>query len=254
MRDAIETEAIVLRVVDYAEADRICQLLTRDLGKRSVFAKRAKSSVKQFKGGINSFTLLRVRMRDKGPEKLATLVSSEVSVSWQDIGGDLERMALGSYLLELLDVLLQDGQGEGALFNTVSRFMMWLHGETGGAARVEAGGHRLQLMLLNDAGLLPPLRESVRSSLSLEHENEVYWLPNIGLVAASERLAGEHGAELSGTGLRYLYALVDGKFPSDAATVARREVRRALALVWTTTLGRELRSFPFYCSMFDPAG
>ena len=55
MSQAILTAAIVLRVTDYGEADRIVTLLTESHGKVSALARGAKKSRKRFGAALGLF-------------------------------------------------------------------------------------------------------------------------------------------------------------------------------------------------------
>lgn len=248
----VETTGILLRGVDYGEADRVCTFLTADFGKRAAFARRVRGSKKRFRGGLGAFSLLQLSWRERGGDQLVTLGGSDVIESWHAIGHDLERMAVGSMMLELLDGVLQDEQGAGAVFHTATRFFRWLHTDQGGPARVEAGGHRLQLLLLSDAGVLPPLDASVRTGEAWGDGGAAVWLPAVGIVRPEERLPGEHGVDLPVEALRYLEHVAAGKFPTTDAAVSRAAIRRALYQVWTHVFGRDLKSWSFYRDIYAP--
>ncbi|HEY8493863.1 MAG TPA: recombination protein O N-terminal domain-containing protein, partial [Myxococcota bacterium] len=49
----LDTEALVLRVVDYGESDRIAHLLTPETSRLTVIAKGARRSRKRFPGALD---------------------------------------------------------------------------------------------------------------------------------------------------------------------------------------------------------
>ncbi len=51
----VMTPAVVLRTVDYGEADRVVTLLCREGGKRSALARGARRSSKRFGAGLSLF-------------------------------------------------------------------------------------------------------------------------------------------------------------------------------------------------------
>lgn len=242
MSREIETDALLLRGVDYGESDRVCTLLTREAGKLAVFARGARGSKKRFRGGLGAFVELRVVVRARGADSMPSLAESEATASHTAIGSDLVKMAAGTHALELVDLALHDAQG-AELFETVLRFVRWLSAETRGAVHVDAGLHRLQLLLLSDHGALPDLATCARTGVALA---DAVWLPDVGLVSAESRHLGEAGAELDGGTLAYLRAVGAGHFPTVVGERTREQVRRALLHVWRHLIGREPRSWGFY--------
>lgn len=245
MARELETAALLLRSVDYGEADKVCTLLTAERGKIAAFARGARGSKRRFRGGLGSFVELHVTLRAARGEGMAKLAESEAATCHTAIGSDLVRMAAGTHALELVELSLHDEQG-AELFGTVLRFVRWLAAEERGVHYVEAGLHRLQLILLQTHGLLPDMGACARSGDALEDAASVCWLPDVGLVARDARHAGEPAAELSASTLRYLRGVAHGHFPESDSPAIRHDARRALRYVWQHILGRELKSWGFY--------
>ena len=65
------TRALVLRGVDYGEADRILTLLTPELGRVAVLARGARKSQRRFAGALEPFAVLAAV--ERGPASLAGL-------------------------------------------------------------------------------------------------------------------------------------------------------------------------------------
>jgi DNA repair protein RecO (recombination protein O) len=106
--------AIVLRVRDYAESDRIVTLLTRDQGKLGAIAKGAKASRYRFERKLEPFSHVVAHFRRRSNSQLAFLTRAEAAELPQfSIEEDLGRIALGAYMLELTDALTAEA-GEAA--------------------------------------------------------------------------------------------------------------------------------------------
>lgn len=97
--------AIVLRARDYAESDRIVTFLTRDFGKLSGIAKGAKASRRRFERKLEPFTQAIVYFRRRPHGQLVFIARAERIDDAPPEFGDLGRIALGSYMLELADAL-----------------------------------------------------------------------------------------------------------------------------------------------------
>jgi DNA repair protein RecO len=244
----VESSAILLRAVDYGESDRVVTLLTDTHGKIACFARGARKSSKRFRGGLGAFQPLQVRFQPRD-EGLGTLRDSEATGDSMAIGSDLHKMAVGSFLFELLDATLIDGQGGGPWFERTLRWLDWLSHETRGPLHIEAGGHRMQLLLLYELGLLPDVEFCARSGSPLLDSERLYWMPGTGIVDGASRFMGEPGLPMDTELLEYLHRLVSGRFGDLHADVLSR-CRLLLFDVWRHTLQAELRSIAFYTLSF----
>lgn len=103
------SQAIVLRARDYAEADRIVTLLTRDFGKLSGIAKGAKASRKRFERKLEPFTCVTLFFKRRPHGQLVFVTRAEPGAMMQPcLDDDLAKIALGSYMLELADALTRE--------------------------------------------------------------------------------------------------------------------------------------------------
>jgi DNA repair protein RecO len=90
----IRTKAIVLRRTNYAEADRILQLLTPDHGKISVIAKGVRREKSKLAGGIELFAICDVSVIP-GKGDMGTLTSSRLETFYGHIMEEYDRLQLG---------------------------------------------------------------------------------------------------------------------------------------------------------------
>jgi len=108
------TSAIVLRVRDYAESDRIVTLLTHDFGKLSGIAKGAKASRRRFERKLEPFTQVTLYFRRRPHGQLVFITRAESAAEAPAEFDELGRIALGSYMLELADALTTE-EAEAAM-------------------------------------------------------------------------------------------------------------------------------------------
>lgn len=150
---ASNTDALLLRSVDYGEADRIVTLLTRSQGKGSFLARAARRSKKRFAGALQAFHLLRVEL-GPGKGELGSLEQAQVSRSFPAILGDLRRMGVGFVALELLRELTAEHAPDEALFDSALALLEALEA---GAAEPEALLSCFGLHVLALLGFAPQL-------------------------------------------------------------------------------------------------
>ena len=100
MAESERLKAIVLRRTDYAEADRVLQLLTSK-GRRAVIAKGVRRERSKLAGGIELFALCDVVVRN-GRGELGLLTSARLSAFYRHILEDYERMQFAYTALKLV--------------------------------------------------------------------------------------------------------------------------------------------------------
>ena len=105
----IDTEALILRSVDFGESDRIVHLLVPEMGRLTAIAKGARRSVKRFPGTLDFFNHLRIQAERRRIPGMARLEHARLIQTFQCLRTDPARFALGCYLLELLDRLAPEG-------------------------------------------------------------------------------------------------------------------------------------------------
>lgn len=157
----IQTEALILRAVDFGESDRILHLLVPDSGRLTAIAKGARRSVRRFAGTLDLFNHLRIEVDLRRPTSMARLDQARLIQAFDALRTDPARFALGCYLLELFDRLAPEG-GNPADMRRLFAFAL-------GALRAIAAREPnarlrtlLELRALDALGLRPELRHCVR--------------------------------------------------------------------------------------------
>ncbi|GFO58279.1 DNA repair protein RecO [Geomonas silvestris] len=109
-----QTEAIVLRLIDYGEADRIATLFTLEQGRISGIARGAKKSRKRFGGALESFAHLKLQIQQGSG--MATLLSADIGSIFPTIRTELERIGSAAYACELVERLTPEAEPAPRLF------------------------------------------------------------------------------------------------------------------------------------------
>lgn len=100
MNNGERVRAIVLRRTDYAEADRVLQLLTPK-GRRSVIAKGVRRERSKLAGGIELFAICDVVIRS-GRGELGLLTSARLVAFYRHILEDYDRMQFAYTAMKLV--------------------------------------------------------------------------------------------------------------------------------------------------------
>jgi DNA repair protein RecO (recombination protein O) len=162
-----ETQAIVLRAVDFGESDRIAHLLTPATSRLTVIAKGAKRSKRRFPGTLDLFNLLDVRVDRRRANAMGRLEQARLLDAFDGLRTRPARFALACYIAELVDRLAPEGaDGPDArdLYEVVFGALRAI------AARDPDGRLRVLLVLrvLAALGLRPELRSCVRCGRDVE--------------------------------------------------------------------------------------
>jgi len=112
-----QADAIVLRRLDYGEADRILTLLTREHGKLAAIAKGARKSKTRMGSSLDLFGRSQM-MLAKGAN-LDVVAQVERRGDVRHISGDLERTAYACLVAEVVDKVLEDRHPVDDIFDLV---------------------------------------------------------------------------------------------------------------------------------------
>jgi DNA repair protein RecO (recombination protein O) len=132
----LRTEALVLRHVAYAEADLIVSFLTAEHGLQKGFARAARKSRKRFGAGLEPFSQVIVHYRS-GRGDLWSLQEIELLSARSGLRGELERLALASYGVELVELLSEESEPHPEIYQLLCSYLDYLNsGGDGPVARL----------------------------------------------------------------------------------------------------------------------
>ncbi len=180
----LNTQALILRIVEFGESDRILHLLVPEYGRLTVIAKGARRSVRRFSGTLDYFNHLSVHVERRRPTSMARLEQARLIHAFGELRVDPARFALGTYLLELLGRLAPEG---GARADTERLFAFTLTAMRVIADRAPDVRIRtlLELRLLDALGLRPELRNCVRCGKPAESQVVCFHISEGGPICES---------------------------------------------------------------------
>jgi DNA repair protein RecO (recombination protein O) len=118
-----DTEAIVLRTFNLAEADKIVVCLTRASGVVRAVARGARKLKSRFGAGLEPFTLINLSYYEKEGRELVSLSQAEIVRSYFKLSSHTESVAALSYLCELVIEFAPPHEPNERLFRMVSASM-----------------------------------------------------------------------------------------------------------------------------------
>lgn len=143
----IQTKGIVLKRVNYGEADRIITFITPSEGKISAIAKGVRKAKSKLAGGIELFSICDLSLIE-GRGNLATVVSTRLETHFEKIISSYEHMEVGYAATRLVGAFTDDDAPE-SYFNLLAQTYALLSSNC--SAAVVACWFYLQLMKLHGA-------------------------------------------------------------------------------------------------------
>jgi DNA repair protein RecO (recombination protein O) len=148
-------EAVVLRRIDFGEADRVLVLFTREHGKQAVVAKGIRRITSRMAGHLELFTRADIQLA-KGAN-LDVVTQADTRDAYRHLREDLGRTSTAYYVVELADALTEEGEQHQELFDLLTATFQAL--ETTDSTRLVAAHYTLRL--LDVSGFRPVLQRCV---------------------------------------------------------------------------------------------
>ena len=102
----LTTQGIILREVNYKEADKILTVLTRDYGKRTVKAPGCRRKTSRLTAGSQLLVYSELTLRQRG--EYLTLSEADPQQQFWSVRQDLDLLALASYFAEVTEAAAQE--------------------------------------------------------------------------------------------------------------------------------------------------
>ena len=243
-----QADAIVLRRLDYGEADRILTLLTREYGKLGAIAKGARRAKARTGSSLDLFG--RSRMMLARGRNLDVVAQVERQGDVRHIAGDLHRTAYACLVAEVVDKVLEDRHPVDDIFALVVTTLGQLN-DPERQPRADAAWFLMRILDL--LGYVPQLQECPGCSRPLP-EAAAWFSPLLGGVLCADCGSREQsGSPVSVNALKVLRLMA----ANDAELFARlrlrpellHEVEQALEAQLEYHLDRRLKSFDFIRSI-----
>jgi DNA repair protein RecO (recombination protein O) len=133
----LKTDAVVLRSMRYAEADRILHLYTPDRGRVSAIAKGVRRARSRFGGRLEPFFRLHIELHE-GRGELLTVTGAQTVDGHARLRGDARALDAAARACDAVGRLFETSEPHPGVFNLLCRKLALLD-EQAGDARQSAG-------------------------------------------------------------------------------------------------------------------
>ena len=243
----VESEALVLRTYNLAEADKIVVCLTRNAGLIRAVAKGARRIKNRFGAALEPFTLIQLSFYEKENKELVTLRQVEILKSHFDLLSEPQILAALAYIGDLLTEFSPPHQTNEKLFRMVRACLQALS---------ERQDFQLilryfEIWILRLEGFLPDVRSCVECHRSFGDDN----LPILNALELTCRNCAQGKGEVLSrkayTALVKIQTLGPEAFGREAQALSQ-PVKRELSELTHHMIGRVLERRPRVQPMLQP--
>jgi DNA repair protein RecO (recombination protein O) len=161
----VTTEAVVLRTRKYRETSTIVSLYTRAFGKISAIAKGARDRKGKFGSALLPMSYVSAVMYKKENRDLQLLSQCDLLESFRALSDDLQRMAPGMMVVELVDIIAHSEEENQPLFRLLVSTLKSINIATKNASLAL---YFFEMKLLELLGFKPNLHRCAECSSALD--------------------------------------------------------------------------------------
>lgn len=173
---AFSTDAIVLKRMDYGEADRILTVVTRRYGKLRLLAKGVRRTQSKLAGHLELFAHAQI-MAAKG-RNLDIVTQAMTIDSFWEIRESLEKSSYAFHFAELVDAFVQDADEHRGVFDLLRESLAALSNTDRPPGLL---ARHFEIHLLDEAGFRPQLETCVSCEASVQPVTNGYSVPRGGV-------------------------------------------------------------------------
>ena len=211
-----KTEGIVLRVVDFSETSCIVTWMTRDFGKITTMAKGARRPKSPFEAAIDLLAICRLVFLRKTSGAMSLLTEAKLERRFRSSATNLKRLYAGYYVVELLNILTDEGDSNPELFELAVNAIQLFDSDQINDNQLNLLLLKFELRALNLLGHQPMLTKCVSCGREKTTLTRVQFGLNAGGVLCQNCRRGQSDiVSLSSEGLALMLSLVGGQIGSN---------------------------------------
>lgn len=237
------TEAIVLKRMDFMEADRLLTLYSRERGKIRAIAKGARKPQSRKTGHVELF--MRTRFLIARGRNLDIITQAEMVEAYRPLRDDLVRATYASYAVELLDRFTPDEDKNPSLYDLLSDGLRWF----ATTEKLLLAARFYELRLLNLSGFRPQFFRCVSCDEEIEERDQFFSAEMGGLLCPDCGDVDKGAHRISAAAVKVLRYLQTRRWSTVRQLGLRRELHTELEEVMhyylTYLLERNLKSADF---------
>lgn len=247
-------EAVVLRTKGLREADKIVTIFSREQGKQRVMAYGVAKAKSRNRGAVQPLCHSKILLyRGKNIDTIRQCAGLNY---FTELLGDLDKLMLGFYLCEIVDILCAENEPNEPLFVLLLTTLKWLDHPTVdyiGAEKLKAG---FEIKMLGLLGYLPELSCCVHCGAALNLQL-TFSAQEGGILCNRCAEADPRSLKITLPTVHFLHQLISTK-PKDLPTLipegwVLKEAQRILTSLTRYYLERRAKSLDLLAMLYkDP--
>ena len=151
------TEAIVIKHINFEDADKLITFYTRRYGKTKAVARGGRRPRSRLGSSTQVFTYSDLVFYQKPEEDLGTISQCDIKEPFYQLREDLTKMAYGAYSVELVGEMMGENEANVGLFVLLLSFLHGLRDGSDSQSLLRA----FEVRFLTMVGYMPEVRECV---------------------------------------------------------------------------------------------
>jgi len=236
-------DALVLKHMDYGEADRIVVAFSRERGKVRAIAKGVRKLHSRKAGHLEPFTHVRLflaRGRD-----ILIITQAQTIEPFSELRGELNKIGYASYAIELLDRFSSENEANQPLYQLALDTLLRLEATEDPFSTIQY----FELHLLDMQGFKPELFSCVRCRKTIQAEDQFFSAELGGVLCPDCGPLIQKAQPVSLLAMKYLRHFQRSEYKKVAGVMieegVREEMRRLMQQYITFLLERRMNSPDF---------
>jgi DNA repair protein RecO (recombination protein O) len=244
-----KTEAIIIGSMNLGEADKLITFFSLDRGRLRGVAKNARKSFRRFGAGLELFTHARLHLYEKEHQELVRIESADIISQHFEMTGDLDRMAAGSVILELVREIAPEGERNAQAFLLLAHILHLLNGGANALFLLKI----FEIRFLSLLGFQPKLDKCLSCGCGAERAMVFYGLKGGVFCPDCIVSSGEDQIRLSPGAIGFYYHALRMDLDKVTRLKPSADIMRELDQAFTShtlhILGKRLKSTAFLKSV-----
>lgn len=200
-----KTRGIVIKRMNFGEADRILTILTERFGKVKAMAKGVRKSTSKLGGHLEPFMIVEFQLYEG--KTFYTITGAEIISEFPEIHSDLKKTAKVFVIGELVDNFLHEHEKSERIYQILSQILLLIeHNEKNFLVNAFA------LKLIESAGFQPEFYECVHCKEKIKEENNFWDDIEGGVICRECKAKSGHGVEISNEFIKSLRFIEQNDF------------------------------------------
>lgn len=205
------TKGIIIKKINFKEADKIVTILTRNLGKITAIAHGVRKSISKLAGHLELFMLSDLVLEEG--KNLDTVTSAQNLQSFKNIRKDLRKASEAYYIGELVNKFLPEKYKDTRMFNLlVGTFTTLDDNRIDSETKILLIRLAFELKLLDLLGFAPQLIHCLHCGQKLKPERNYFSLIMGGILCFNCRVYDRQAQNILPETIKILRILLDQDF------------------------------------------